>query len=157
MKKSRHTRGGATMTELVLEVFRVNGLLLAAGDRLTRDLHLTSARWQVMGALAEGALTAARIARNMGLQRQSVQRLVDVLAAEGIVEFEPNPEHRRAKLVRLTGIGRSKYEAISQIQVRWVNELSKGLDAGEIAATLTLLQTLEERLQRQLNDTNPRS
>ena len=94
MTKLNHSPSGAAMTELVLEIFRVNGLLLAVGDRLTRELGLTSARWQVLGALADGPLTAAQIARNMGLKRQSVQRLVDVLSEQGILIFEDNPHHR---------------------------------------------------------------
>ena len=63
MDDTMHTPAGAALTELVLTVFRVNGLLLDAGDRMTKDLGLTSARWQVMGALEQGPLTAAQIAR----------------------------------------------------------------------------------------------
>ena len=37
-------------TELVLDVFRLNGLLLAAGDHLTAGEGLTAARWQVLGS-----------------------------------------------------------------------------------------------------------
>ena len=40
------------LTGLVIEVFRLNGDLLAAGDALVGDLGLTSARWQVLGAIA---------------------------------------------------------------------------------------------------------
>src|SRR5467141_3144788 len=75
-----HSPAGRALTQLILDIFRLNGSLLAAGNELTRDLGLSSARWQVMGALAEGPLPAAQIARNMGLSRQSVQRLVDMLA-----------------------------------------------------------------------------
>src|ERR671932_2222211 len=91
-------------SRLALEVFRLNGALIAAGDALVAPLGLTSARWQVMGAVAEahGGLPVAGIARNMGLVRQSVQRLADELAGEGILRFAPNPHHRRAKLVQLT-------------------------------------------------------
>jgi DNA-binding MarR family transcriptional regulator len=136
------------MTELVLEIFRVKGLLLAVGDRLTRELGLTSARWQVLGALADGPLTAAQIARNMGLKRQSVQRLVDVLSEQGILMFENNPHHRRAKLVRLTETGRRKYEQISKIQARWVNSVSRDLDVKELNAAVALLRDIEVQLQQ---------
>ncbi len=136
------------MTELVLQIFRVNGLLLTVGDDLTRDLGLTSARWQVLGALADGPLTAAQIARNMGLKRQSVQRLVDVLTEQGILLFEDNPHHRRAKLVRLSEAGQRKYERISKIQARWVNSVSEDVDVQELNAAITLLRNLEVRLQK---------
>ena len=89
------------ITELILETFRLNGRLLAAGDALVRDLGLTSARWQVLGAVAMSPvpLPVSHIARNMGLSRQGVQRVADELEARGIVRFAPNPHHRRARLV----------------------------------------------------------
>ena len=136
------------MTELVLEIFRVNGLLLAVGDRLTKGLGLSSARWQVLGALSNGPLTAAQIARNMGLQRQGIQRLVDLLDEEGVVAFEDNPHHRRAKLVRMTDGGQRKYAQISRIQARWVNELSRGLSAKELRTAVALLRNIDVRLRQ---------
>ena len=42
----------AAVTALILETFRLNGRLLAAGDALVESLDLTSARWQVLGAIA---------------------------------------------------------------------------------------------------------
>ncbi len=68
---------------------------------------LTSARWQVVGAIAgvQGPLPVVGIARNMGLVRQSVQRIADELAALGLVHFTPNLHHRRGKLVQLTDCG----------------------------------------------------
>ena len=69
-------------TDLILETFRLNGSLLAAGDAMVADLGLTSARWQVLGAIALSPvpLPVAHIARNMGLTRQAVQRLINEMA-----------------------------------------------------------------------------
>jgi DNA-binding MarR family transcriptional regulator len=113
-------------------VFRLNGCLIAAGDDLVADLGLTSARWQVLGAiaLAPAAETVARLARAMGLQRQGVQRIVNELAAEGILTLEDNPHHRRARLVRLTSKGEALFEAAGRRQRPWAKRLAKGLDAG---------------------------
>ncbi|KMO09704.1 MarR family transcriptional regulator, partial [Methylobacterium indicum] len=84
-------------------MFRLNGDLLTAGDALVDDLGLTSARWQVLGAVALSPvpLPVAHIARNMGLTRQAVQRVVDDLHEVGFVRIDPNPHHRRAHLVAL--------------------------------------------------------
>jgi hypothetical protein len=35
-----------TLTDLVIEIFRLNGLLIASGDALVAETGLTSARWQ---------------------------------------------------------------------------------------------------------------
>ena len=144
---SYHTPQGTVLTGLILETFRLNGLLLAAGDRLTSDLRLSSARWQVMGAIDEAPLPVAQIARNMGLTRQAVQRVANVLADEGLVEFTENPDHRRAKLVRLTAGGRAALEEISGRQIEWSNRLAEGLDAEEIKDALAVLSILRQRLE----------
>ena len=143
MIKARLLPTGVAMTELILKLFRVNGLLLTAGDRLTKDLGLTSARWQVMGALADGPLTVAHIARNMGLKRQSVQRLVNVLAQQGLLMLVDNPHHRRARLVQLTAMGRNQYEKISQLQAHWVNNISEGLDVTNLKLAFEQLCNIE--------------
>ena len=143
-----HTLAAEAVTQMILETFRLNGRLLTAGDQLVRDLGLSSARWQVLGALADGALPAAQIARKMGLTRQSVQRLVDILAKEQIVEFADNPYHQRAKLVRLTDRGRKLYQEIMLRQVEWANQLAKGLSAPDVRAAVQLMETVRDRLEK---------
>src|SRR5262249_34427677 len=122
---AQHTLAGEAFTSLVLEVFRLNGRLLAVGDRLAAGGRPARARWQVLGALVDGPLTASQVARRMGLKRQSVQRLVDVLAAEGLVALDDNPDHARARLVRPTDRGRKKYAEIDEIQKQWANRTSR--------------------------------
>jgi DNA-binding MarR family transcriptional regulator len=138
---------GTALTGLILETFRVNGLLLAAGDRLTSEFGLSSARWQVMGAIEEAPLPVAQIARNMGLTRQAVQRVANVLADEGLTEFAENPDHRRAKLVSLTVAGRAVLEKINRRQIEWSNRLAEEQDPAEIEAALGVMQSFHRRLQ----------
>ena len=83
--KKTQSASAEAFTGLILETFRFNGLLLAAGDKLTRDLNLTSALWQVLGAIDEAPLPMAQIARNMGQTRQSVRRNVNVLIEKGFI------------------------------------------------------------------------
>lgn len=74
------TDRGLEFSELLVEVFRVNGLLLAAGDEVARPAGLTSARWQILGVVDHEPATVARIARTMGLARPTVRQTADVLA-----------------------------------------------------------------------------
>jgi DNA-binding MarR family transcriptional regulator len=150
MSMTRRTPAGEAVTELILEVFRLNGRLLVAGDRLVSRLGLSSARWQVLGAvaLAERAEPVAWIARSMGLNRQGVQRIVNELVAEGYVALEPNPHHRRASLVVLTEKGRTVYAAADRLQTPWVNALVKGLGARDIAAAKQTVAALRQRLEQ---------
>src|ERR687892_2441713 len=129
MPKRPRTTAGNAATDVVLETFRANGLLLTAGDRLAAEDGLTSARWQVLGAvvLAGRPLTVPQIARRMGLTRQSVQASVNRLLSEGLVEADANPDHRRSPLIRPTELGAGKYGRLQRRQVRWINELATGL------------------------------
>ncbi|MBK5960293.1 MarR family transcriptional regulator [Rhodoplanes elegans] len=151
------TSEGDALTALMLETFRLNGRLLAAGDRLVAPIGLTSARWQVLGAIAMAGRGApvAHIARDMGLTRQSVQRVVDVMAAEGLVGFAANPHHRRAKLVVLSAHGRATYDAAILRHVGWSNGLADGLiadglSADDIVGATAVMRTLVARLEAAL-------
>ncbi|MGH2787767.1 MAG: MarR family winged helix-turn-helix transcriptional regulator [Actinomycetota bacterium] len=145
------TRARDALTKLILEVFRLNGDLLAAGDDLLRDLGQSSSRWQVLGAIAEREDTVSGIARVMGLTRQSVQRTADILAAGGLVEYVDNPAHRRAKLIRLTNRGRELLDQIDPRQAKWADALIKELrlDVAEIEQSLELLLRLRSLLEGQ--------
>ena len=59
-----------------------------AGDRLVADLGLTSARWQILGAVvtAERPQPVAWLARDLGANRQNVQRIVNDLSLIHISE-----------------------------------------------------------------------
>jgi DNA-binding MarR family transcriptional regulator len=92
---------------LAIAVLGTNGRLVEAGNAVVQPIGLTTAWWQVLGALgyAPAPLPVAHIARNMGLTRQAVQRVVNLLVERGLVEFQANPHHLRAKLVVLTEAG----------------------------------------------------
>src|SRR5215471_16358460 len=108
MRKPKRTLAGEALSGLMLDLFRLNNLLLTAGDRLVMDLGLTSARWEILGAIvaAERPQPVAWLARDLGANRQNVQRIINDLHEAGLVAFEPNPHHRRAQLVVLTDKGR---------------------------------------------------
>jgi DNA-binding MarR family transcriptional regulator len=145
---SPHTLEGAALTELILEIFRLNGALLADGDRLVGDIGLTSARWQVMGAaaLSPVPLSVAAIARNMGLSRQAVQRVANDLEQAGFVRFAPNPHHQRAQLVVLTASGTAAYRAAIARQAPWANRIAGRLDHRRIKTARAVLRAVAQQL-----------
>jgi DNA-binding MarR family transcriptional regulator len=144
-----HTRLRRSLTDLIIGVFRLNGALLVSGDALVGDLGLTSARWQVLGAIALSPvpLPVAHLARNMGLTRQAVQRSVDEMRHDGLVRLDPNPHNRRAMLVTMTELGSSAYRAASERQERWADVLAAGLSPEDIEAASLLTRELQRRLE----------
>jgi len=148
-KDAPRTPSGSEVSELILSIFRLNGRLLLAGDRLVGPLGLTSARWQVLGAIALSPVPepVARLARNMGLNRQGVQRIVTELEAEGFVQLKDNPHHRSARLVVMTAKGEQAHAAALQLQAPWVNGLGEGLDPKKIRAAAKVLDDLRRKLE----------
>lgn len=149
MSKPKHTPAGRALTEVVLELFRLNNRMVTAGDRLVAELGLTSARWQVLGTIiASGrAQPVAWLARDMGGNRQNVQRIVNDLSADGLVAFQPNPHHRRAQLVVLTERGKDAFDAAMRLQTPWINELAEGLRVADIETAQAVIATIRRRLE----------
>ena len=125
----RRTLAGDAFSGLAFRVLRVAASLEAAGDALAKPAGQTTARWQVLAAIEDAPASVAGIARALGLARQSVQRVADALEAGGLVGYEDNPRHRRARLVRLTPAGRSALHAIQSAQAPWADALGARLGA----------------------------
>ena len=150
MNKVRRTPAGEALSTLMLDLLRLNSLILTAGDRLVAPLKLTSARWQILGAIvaADHPQPVAWLARNLGANRQNVQRIVNDLHGEGLVAFENNPHHRRAQLVVLTDKGQRAFDAAMRLQAPWIDSLSEGLAVKDIQTVHRVIQALREKLEK---------
>lgn len=135
-------------TDLVLTLFRANNEMLVWGDRLVQPFGLTSARWQIMGAVAyaDQPRPVAWLARDLGANRQNVQRIVNDLSEEGMVAFEANPNHKRAHLVVLTEKGRTAYDSAVRAWYTATADLAKGLSADDMKTALSVMKTMRSRL-----------
>ena len=153
MSGTMSSREGQALTDLILSVFRANNHALTWGDRLVAPFGLTSARWQILGAIvsSERPQPVAWIARDLGANRQNVQRIVNDLHTEGLIAFLPNPHHRRAQLVVLTDKGRSAYEAAVEAYYPRVDTLAEGLLLEEIRTAYRMVTTLRERLAGEID------
>lgn len=140
------TRAGDAVSVVAVQVLRLAGLLLEAGDALAAPTGQTSARWRVLAAVEEAPATVATIARALGQARQSVQRVADLLAAEGLAAYEENPDDRRAMLVRLTARGSSTLRAIQEAQRGWADRLGATIGARELEAASATLARLTDAL-----------
>src|SRR6201993_1431655 len=149
MKKTKRTPAGEALTNLMLDLFRLSSRLLTVGDRLGAGLGLTSARWQILGAItaAERPQPVAWLARDLGANRQNVQRIINDLHRDGLVAFETNPHHRRAQLVVLTEKGKRAFDDAMELQAPWINNLSDGLSVKDIATVDRVVKALRAKLE----------
>ena len=130
------------LTETVMTVFRLNGTILRAAERIARPAGLTPARWQVLGVVLAEPKTISEVARDLGLTRQSVQRVADELVAEGIAVYEENPAHARAKLFRPTEAGMAAIDRLADNQALWANAVSSSMTAAGLSDCLLALRAL---------------
>ena len=136
--------------ELVLSLFRLNGLLIAEGDAMTERLGLTSARWKVIGAIAlsNAGLTVPGIARVLGQSRQAVQRITDVMVSDGLLAYEPNPKHKRSVLVTLTDEGARVYNILREVQDPWAIESTEDIPIEDLDTTLRIVRRLIQKFDK---------
>lgn len=144
------TQKGPVFTEIVLEVFKLGGLLVSEGDQMGSEYGITSARWKVLGALylAGEPQTVPQIARSMGLTRQAVQRLVDAMREDKLLFFQDNPGHKRAKLISLSEFGKTVFLKLDEKQSGWAMKCSIGITKAELETTLSVLKRISDSIDR---------
>lgn len=135
--------------ELLMEVFRLNAVLTRAGDDLVAGLGLTSARWLVLGAVANAPTKqpVAHLARSLGQSRQGVQRTVNELVASGFVELIPNPHHQRARLVSITATGQEAYDKAMKLRLDMIDGVSEGIGVVALESAIKTLATIRSQIR----------
>lgn len=134
------------VNKIVMDVFKLNGYFIKIADELTKGSQLTSARWQVLGMVLHQEHTVAAIARSMGLARQSVQRIADVLVADGLAEYLPNPAHKRAKLLSCTEKGLNSIIEIRPHVVEWAELVKNLIGEGDLVDAEKAIENLLKKL-----------
>ena len=146
-KRQHAVKSSDAFSALVVQVFRLNGMLTAAGDALAAPAGQTSARWRLLAAVEDTPKTVAQIARAWSLARQSVQRVADLLERDGLIAYEDNPAHRRASLVRLTPEGRSALRRIQKAQRAWATAIGDEIGAGDLETAARILARVMEAVE----------
>ena len=137
------------LTEIMLEIFRLNAHLLEKGNQMVAPLGMTSARWQVLGAIAlsEQAVSCPQIAAAMGVTRQGAQKQLNLAYEDHLVTVLENPRNLRSPLYELTAAGRAAYDKAMALQAVWSKALARGIAYSDWQTTLTVLRELDDRLQ----------
>lgn len=138
--------------ELGLLVARLARVWRRKADQTLAAHGLSEATAHPLLILSRGGRENVRqgvLAEEMGLEGPSVVRLIDLLAAEGLVERREDPTDRRAKVLHLTLLGEAKANEIKQVMKRTRTELMKGIGAEELATAFDVLGRIEQSAHRQ--------
>ena len=99
---------------IIADLYELAGAFRRNGEGLARGLGQTQARWQVLSAASGAALTVPQLARRLGVTRQNVQRIADLLVADGLARFAGNPDHRTSPHLVLTDAGQKALVALAR-------------------------------------------
>jgi DNA-binding MarR family transcriptional regulator len=142
--KSSRTPAGDALSEFASLVLRLNNRLVTVGDALASPVGQSSARWQVLACIQDTPKTVAHIARILCLKRQSVQRVADLLTNDELTEYVENPDHLRAKFLKMTSRGLDALGVVQAAQRSWANRVGASIGEKELrAAAATLRRVLE--------------
>ena len=136
------TEAGEVLTDLILTTFRLNGRLLDAAQEMARNGGITAAWWQVLGGILDQPRSVAQIGRLMGMSRQGVQRVADLLVARQLAEYRQNPAHRRAKLLACTEAGYWAIRRIGLVQRPFAARIGAEVGADPLRSALTTMRRL---------------
>lgn len=139
------------LNELLIEASRLDDTVHTTRESVARPLGLSVAQGRVLQRVAESPRTVATLARRLGLKRQSVQRIADLLVRDGVIELRDNPDHKRAKLLALTSDGQQRLEALQAAEESWLAALGSELeiqsDADDLQPAIELLRLVREAVE----------
>ncbi len=100
-------------------------------------------------------LRQGTLAEQLGIEGPSLVRLIDMLAAEHLVERREDPTDRRAKTLHITEAGRRKAAEIELVVQGVRAHLLSDIAPAELEAALTVLRAVEARLLREAEARRP--
>ena len=136
---------------IVADIYELAGRFREYGEAIARTVSQTQARWQVMSAASDRPHSVPQIARVLGVTRQNVQRIADLLVTEGSAEYRDNPDHRASPHLILTHRGHSTLERITKAAGSYHAGIARKLSSADVVS----LQRGLRRLLEALDDIDP--
>jgi DNA-binding MarR family transcriptional regulator len=131
---------------LVADVYELAGALRRHGDELASAIGQTQARWQVLSVVSAGDWTVPDAARRLGVTRQAVQRIADLLVDDGLATYDANPGHKRSPFLRLTPDGVAALDAIDTAASARRADVLGDVTAADLGHAHDVLRTLLAQL-----------
>src|SRR5262245_24840596 len=138
------TSPSIVQAELGLLVLRLSRIWRRKADQALAEHGLSEATAHPLRILSRASkgIRQGMLAEELGIEGPSLVRLIDLLAAEGLVERQEDPTDRRAKTLLITPRGEAKVEEINRVLRKVRTELFKGVSAEELATTFDVLRRI---------------
>ncbi|WP_067182391.1 MarR family winged helix-turn-helix transcriptional regulator [Microtetraspora niveoalba] len=147
MSESERSLASEELADRLAEVFDLVGpLYRRAFRKVEQDATIEGLSVGVRAVLTmlrdHGPMTVPQMGRALALSRQFVQRMINDAAARGLVEFVPNPAHKRSSLIRLTREGRTAITAVVDRERAVLRQVGGDLSGAEVDACIRVLSRL---------------
>lgn len=138
--------------EIAVSVVDVARMLKTYADQRARQFGISRAQWTVLIRLdrCEG-LKQSELAEMLDLQPISLTRLLDRLAANGLIERRPDPHDRRANRLYLTPAARPLIEELSHLGEDMMTTVLEGIDDASREQLLRELGVMKDNLRAAIN------
>lgn len=151
---TNEARAPALVPIIIADIYELAGRLRECGETIARTVGQTQARWQVLSAASSTPRTVPQIARELGVTRQNVQRITDLLVAEGSAEYQDNPDHRASPRLTLTRRGRTAFDQLAKAAGGYHVRLARELSTSDVVSLQRGLRRLLEALAK-IDPINP--
>jgi DNA-binding MarR family transcriptional regulator len=117
-------------------------------SRLRTEFGTTLPRFDLMAQLERhpAGLRMTELSRRMMVTSGNITGITDQLADEGLVKREPDPNDRRAFVVKLTPAGRRQFDRMAAAHEGWILELFGGLGPADMQRAYGLLAKLKSHI-----------
>jgi len=129
---------------IVADIFELAGRFRDDGEAIARTVGQTQARWQVMSAASADPRTVPQIARRLGVSRQNVQRIADLLVGDGAATFAANPDHKGSPFLILSKRGQAALAEITKAAAASHARIARRLGSSDLAPLHRSLRRLIE-------------
>jgi|SRR5579871_3561844 len=134
---------------IIADIYQLAGQLRRNAEAIARPHGQSQARWHVLSAASAEPKTVPQIARRLGLGRQNVQRVADLLIGEALAAFKPNPDHRTSPYLVLTDAGHTVLKRLMEGAHAYHQELADEHSQAELVllhrALRRFCEVLDER------------
>ncbi len=117
---------------IIADIYQLAGQLRHHAEAIAQPSGQTQARWQVLSAASAEPKTVPQIARRLGVARQNVQRIADLLIGEGLASLSPNPDHKSSPFLVLTSAGRGTLSELMGSARAYHRELASRFSPAEL-------------------------
>jgi DNA-binding MarR family transcriptional regulator len=155
MVRRQLDRSTALVPLIIADIYHVAGALRRNAEAIAQPLGQSQARWQVLSAASAEPKTVPQIARRLGIARQNVQRVADLLIADSLMSLAANPDHKTSVHLLPTAAGRAVLGELTRAAQLYYADLAAAMSDAQLAALRRGLRALSAALERGADDPEP--